>query len=97
MPMSGSAIVVVSTLSVIWHWNDIFESKAYLNGATKTLMQKLAAFPAYMYENTTADGLVISITNFAACVLVLIPITFFLLLIQKRFINGAEDSGLANS
>lgn len=97
MPMSGSAVVVVSTLSAIWHWNDIFESKAYLNGGTKTLMQKLAAFPSYMYENTTADGLVISVTNFAACVLVLIPITIFLLLIQKRFINGAEDSGLANS
>ena len=97
MPMSGNAIAVVSTLSAIWHWNDVFESKAYLNGDVSTLMQQLAGFPSYMYENTMANGTTISLTEFAACVLVLIPITIFLLLIQKKFINGAEDSGLANT
>lgn len=96
MPVSKSAIVVVSTLSVIWHWNDIFESVAYLNGTTKTLMQQLSLFPGYMFENTTAEGLTISLVEFAACVLTLLPIMIFLLLIQKRFINSADDSGLAN-
>ena len=96
MPMSGNAIAVVSTLSAIWHWNDVFESKAYLNGSTSTLMQELADFPSYMYENTMANGTTISLTEFAACVLVLIPIVVFLLFIQKRFMSGAEESGLAN-
>ena len=96
MPICRSATVVVTTLSVIWHWNDIFESVAYLNGTTKTLMQQLSIFPSYMYENTTAEGLVISPVEFAACVMTLLPILIFLLLIQRRFISGAEDSGLAN-
>lgn len=96
MPMSGNAIAVVSTLSAIWHWNDVFESKAYLNGNTSTLMQNLEGFPSYMYENTMANGTTISLTELAACVLVLVPITIFLLFIQRKFINGAEDSGLAN-
>ena len=97
MPMSGNAIAVVSTLSAIWHWNDVFESKAYLNGDISTLMQKLSGFPAYMYENTMANGTIISLAEFAACVLVLLPITVFLLMNQRRFLSGAEDSGLANN
>jgi multiple sugar transport system permease protein len=96
MPISKSAIVVVTTLSMIWHWNDIFESVAFLNGTTKTLMQQLSVFPTYMYENTTAEGLTVSLVEFAACVLTLIPIMVFLLLIQKKFINSADHSGLSN-
>jgi ABC-type glycerol-3-phosphate transport system permease component len=81
---------------MIWHWNDIFESVAFLNGTTKTLMQQLSVFPTYMYENTTAEGLTVSLVEFAACVLTLIPIMVFLLLIQKKFINSADHSGLSN-
>lgn len=96
MPICKSAIAVVTTLSVIWHWSDIFESVAYLNGATKTLMQQLSAFPAYMYENITAEGISISPVELAACVLTLLPILIFLMFMQKKFIRGAQDSGLAN-
>lgn len=96
MPICKSAIAVVTTLSVIWHWSDIFESVAYLNGTTKTLMQQLSSFPAYMYENITAEGISISPVELAACVLTLLPIFIFLMFMQKKFIRGAQDSGLAN-
>lgn len=96
MPICKSAIAVVTTLSVIWHWSDIFESVAYLNGTTKTLMQQLSSFPAYMYENITAEGISISPVELAACVLTLLPILIFLMFMQKKFIRGAQDSGLAN-
>lgn len=77
IPLSKNAIVVVTTLSVIWHWNDVFESSAYLNGTTKTLMQQLSMFPEYMYQNITAEGVTISTVEFAACVLTLIPVGIF--------------------
>lgn len=96
MPICKSAVAVVTTLSVIWHWSDIFESVAYLNGTTKTLMQQLSIFPSYMYENITAEGISLSPVELAACVLTLIPILVFLMFRQKRFIQGAQDSGLAN-
>lgn len=96
MPICKSAIAVVTTLSVIWHWSDIFESVAYLNGTTKTLMQQLSSFPAYMYENITAEGISISPVELAACVLTLLPILIFLMFMQKKFIRGVQDSGLAN-
>ncbi len=93
MPVCSSAVVVVTTLSVIWHWNDIFESTAYLNGPVRTLMQQLSVFPGYMYENTTAEGLLISPVEFAACVLTLTPVVVFLLLIQRKFIATIHESG----
>lgn len=96
MPITRRATVVVTTLSVLWHWLDVFECLAYLNGETKTVIQKLAMFPAYMYENITAGGTHISLAQFAACGLAILPIVVFLLIIQKRFIESAEDSGITS-
>ena len=96
MPITRRATVVVATLSVLWHWLDIFECSAYLNGESKTLIQNLSAFPAYMYDNITAEGAHISLAQFAACGLAIIPIIIFLLVIQKKFIQSTEDSGITS-
>ena len=93
MPVCSRATIVVTTLSVLWHWLDIFESLAYLNGETKTVIQRLSLFPSYMYDNLTAGGSHISLAQFAACVLAILPVVVFLLAVQKKFIASAEESG----
>jgi multiple sugar transport system permease protein len=93
MPVCSRATIVVTTLSVLWHWLDIFESLAYLNGETKTVIQRLSLFPSYMYDNLTAGGSHISLAQFAACVLAILPVVVFLLAVQKEFIASAEESG----
>ncbi len=57
-------------------------------------MQQLSVFPGYMYENTTAEGLLISPVEFAACVLTPTPVLVFLLMIQRKFIATIHESGM---
>lgn len=96
LPLSRTSILVVSTLSVIWHWNDAFEPSAYLTGGTKVLTQLLSSMPQYLYQSTSASGSVVSPVQLAACVLIILPLLIMFSVIQKKFMEGIEFSGLAN-
>ncbi len=97
LPLSKTSILVVSTLSIIWHWNDSFEPTAFLSvGNVKMLTQRLASIPEYLYQSTTASGVVISPVQLAACMLIILPLIIMYGFIQKRFMQGMEFSGLAN-
>jgi len=96
LPLSKTSILVVSTLSVIWHWNDAFEPGAYLTGGTKVLTQMLDAMPQYLYQSVAASGATISPVQLAACVMTILPLLILFGIIQKKFMEGIEFSGLAN-
>lgn len=96
VPMSKTSILVVGTLSAIWHWNDVFEPAAYLTSNTKTLSQMLESMPSYLYQNVTATGMAISAVQLAACALIVLPLLILFLIVQKQFMMGIEFSGLAN-
>lgn len=96
VPMSRTSILVVGTLSAIWHWNDVFEPAAYLTSTTKTLAQMLDAMPSYLYQSVTATGVVISPVQLAACVLIVLPLLILYAFTQKKFMAGIEFTGLAN-
>ena len=97
MPMSKTSMLVVGTLSTIWHWNDTYEPAAYLNASAKTLSQMLDILPAYLYQSITSTGVIISPVQLAACVLIVLPLLILFAVVQKQFMAGMEFSGLANS
>ena len=96
LPMSKTSMLVVGTLSAIWHWNDSFEPAAYLTAGTKTLSQMLDAIPDYLYQSISATGVIISPVQLAACVLIILPLLIMFAITQKQFMAGMEFSGLAN-
>ena len=96
MPLSRTSMLVVGTLSAIWHWNDIFEPNVYLTGMMRTLAQRLEAIPTYLYQSSTATGALISPVELAACVLIILPLLVMYSVVQRRFMAGLEFSGLAN-
>jgi len=96
LPLARTSMLVVGTLSAIWHWNDVLEPTVYLTGTVKVLSQRLSEIPAYLYQSVTATGSVISPVQLAACVLITFPLLVLYAVIQKRFMAGLEFSGLAN-
>lgn len=96
LPIGKTSMLVVTTLSVIWHWNDFLEPRAFLNSANWMLGQKLDALPSYLYWAQSAVGDNVSPVQMAAAALVTLPVLIIFAFIQKNFIKGIEFTGLAN-
>jgi multiple sugar transport system permease protein len=108
-PLAKPAIMVVFLLSVVWHWNDVFEPNMYLLlPEYYNLAQNLAAFNgnanasglnqiAQMISSSDAIGLAPTKINqiMAAVMLTILPILILYLLVQRSFIESIERSGIA--
>ena len=96
LPISKTSILVVATLSIVWHWNDFVRARAFLSDANATLTERLHALPSYLFWATSATGETVSPVQLAAAALVVLPILVVFAVIQKQFMAGVEFTGLAN-
>lgn len=96
LPISKTSILVVATLSIVWHWNDFVRPRAFLSTANMTLVERLDMLPSYLFWTTSAAGETISPVQLAAAALVVLPILVVFAFIQKQFMAGVEFTGLAN-
>jgi len=96
LPISKTSILVVSTLSIVWHWNDFVRPRAFLSPSNWILTQRLYALPSYLFFATSATGETISPVQLAAAALVTLPMLVIFAFIQKQFMAGVEFTGLAN-
>ena len=95
-PISKTPILVVSTLSIVWHWNDFVRPRAFLSDANATLTQRLDFLPSFLYNAVAATGETVSPMQLAAAALVVLPVLIIFAIIQKQFMAGVEFTGLAN-
>ena len=96
LPIAKTTILVVSILSVVWHWNDAFEPDTYLSNYNRMLVQRISGVAQYGVKVTTALGNEINLDAMAACVLAMLPLMVIYFVFQKQFMQGVENSGLAN-
>ena len=96
LPNASSAVLVSSILSLVWQWNNAFEPSIYIRDSSKAtlslslsnqLFQNLAAQTNTEYNK----GVVI-----ASTVLIVLPVIVIFFIMQKRFMQSIETSGLAN-
>ena len=97
-------MLVCGVLSLVWHWNDYFEPGIYIN--TKPDLRMLPSILPSLYsllnqENHTMiqvndlEGIVFNEAMLmAATFLCIIPIMIAYLILQRRFMEGVERSGL---
>ena len=95
-PLLRGTMLVAGILSAIWHWNDYFEPSAYLSGGHQLLTQRLTSLNAYYAAQESGSGLLVSPTQLAACVLVILPLLMIYLAFQRRFVKSIDLTGLAN-
>jgi len=99
LPVSKSAILVSIVLSMVWHWNDYFEPNIYI--AEKNMHLLPSRLPAlYNMLNTDdilnpeMDLIINEAIVLAATFLVVLPILIVYSLVQNKFMEGIERSGL---
>ena len=102
-PTAGSMTIVCIMLSMVWHWNDYFEPSIYLIDdrqwllpqllpGLKELIQRLSNTNDEWMANlkfTYHNGVVM-----AGTVLSTLPILLVYIILQRRFMEGIERSGL---
>ncbi len=103
MPMAKSSMLVCLVLSMVWHWNDYFEPNIYLRTNTKFMLpSRLPALYALLnaenFDFNSTSELTEIIFNqamlMAATFLTILPILIIYSLLQKKFMEGVERSGL---
>lgn len=101
IPSSSAPMLVCGILSMVWHWNDSYLSSTFI---TNYNMSTLAERLPKLYEVLTAGTT--SIENMhlkliyneavimAATLLVILPVLVVFFILQRRFMEGIERSGI---
>ncbi len=103
MPSSGATTVVALVLSIVWHWNDYFQPGMYIDNTKNYMLPQM--LPA-MYESfrkldvsTTQESIELAMKYHAGVVMAgtlicVIPLLIMFLLLQNKFMQGVERTGL---
>ena len=103
LPMAQAPLLVCGVLSMVWHWNDYFEPGVYITTpACRMLPSVLPNLYALlnqenhtMIQTNELEGIVFNEAMLmAATFLCIIPIMIAYLILQRRFMEGVERSGL---
>lgn len=93
VPSSSVAILTVSILSVIWHWNEYYLMSLYFNEN-----QPLAVVLSNIMSLISLKGgdTINSHTGvaMASCMLFILPVLIFYLILQKKFIKSIDSVGI---
>lgn len=90
VPSSGSAVLTVSIFSILWHWNDYYQSSMYIEtGKTLNLaLDRMTTALKELDQKNTPN------IQMAACFLVILPVLLLYMIAQRWFIRSIERSGI---
>lgn len=90
VPSSGVALLTVSLLSIIWHWNDYYIVQMFLPNHKTMTMALNGFFQGYVHNSVSisADSCM------AACLMFVAPMLIMYLILQKKFIASISATGI---
>ena len=97
VPLAGPAYLTTFLFSFVWYWNETYLSSLFLNDSKWTTLQiRLAYFVSdYKSQYSEATQMLNEGIRLAATLLIILPMFIMYLLLQKYFIKGVEQSGIA--
>ena len=96
IPTAGAVILTTVLLSIMWYWNDYYMSSMYMNNM-HTVTTALVNLETNTYNITgdiAPDPYKIITYMQAGSLLVITPPLLLYLVLQRKFVQGAERSGI---
>lgn len=107
-PLAQSTLVVALVLSVVWHWNDFYETSIYINktqlgflpARLKTIVSVVNAPPETLFEMlanlglTDGEDTLNNAVIMAGASIISIPVIIFFAFAQRKFMQGIERTGI---
>ena len=89
------AVITVTVFSIVWQFNDTFYARLFLISEDVVISKKIASLASVIANQDK----ILNVTfqqqyTDAGVLLVILPILIIYLLLQKRFIEGVERSGI---
>ena len=95
MPNAMPSVITVTLFSLVWQYNDTFFSNLFLLSPDVALSKKLGSLQANLVNlDRIMDPSISMLYVYAGIVLTIIPIVVLYVVLQKRFIEGVERSGI---
>lgn len=88
VPSSGVAVLTVSLLSLIWHWNDYYNAQMFMSSHPTMAMRLNDFFVNSRDIAAAADAAM------AACLMFVLPMLLLYMVLQKRFITSIASTGI---
>lgn len=89
------AVITVSVFSIVWQFNDLFYSNLFLVDEDIVISKKLASFPGVLANQDKILNITIQQQYVdAGIIMTLLPVVVIYLVLQKKFIEGSERSGI---
>lgn len=91
VPSSGSAVLSVSLLAIVWYWNDYYNAMMYFN-KDLTMAVELNSF----FQKMLAEGsrTLTSDAPITSCLLFILPLLIMYMFLQKKFIASIASTGI---
>ncbi|MBQ4131456.1 MAG: carbohydrate ABC transporter permease [Clostridia bacterium] len=93
IPSSGVVFLTVSIFSIIWHWNEYYQSVIFFN-ETLPLSVVLSGVRSLKLENMGYREQFAAPGVSASCLLFMAPILIMYLFLQKKFIQSIDRVGI---
>lgn len=97
VPLAFPAFLTSFLFSFVWYWNETYLATLFLDGSTWTTLQiRLAYFVSdYTSQYSEASQMLNEGIRLAATLLIILPMLVVYIILQKYFIRGVEQSGIA--
>ena len=99
MKISASTVLVVFLFSFVWNWNETYTTGTLVRSSIQLLPAKLDAFDSAFqtYANAGRGTAVFRINEaykMSATIISITPLLILYAFVQKRFIQGIENTGI---
>ncbi len=89
------AVITVAVFSLVWQFNDTFYAKLFLISENVVISKKISSLAGVLSNQDKILNVSIQQQHVnAGILLVILPILILYLILQKRFIEGVERSGI---
>ena len=99
LPLSSPAIITVSVLSAVWYWNDTFYTSIFFNSEQRPIAAALDILRISLEADKEAGQLGFNAFEAkgmlaAGALLCILPIMIFYFIIQRKFTESIERTGI---
>ncbi len=93
VPSSSVAILTVTILSIIWHWNEYYLTALYFNENQPMAVVLSSIMDLIKLRGGAAVNSHTGVAM-ASCMLFILPVLVFYLILQKKFIKSIDSVGI---
>jgi multiple sugar transport system permease protein len=94
LPNATPAIITVTVFSLVWQYNDTYYSSMLMNQINLIAVRLVSVGANFGIGEDIADPNRMKLVTHAAIVLGITPIVTIYMLLQRRFMEGLERSGI---